>query len=356
MSVIDQKHAAKELFQQQHIPISSRREDGNWTSVQHALVKRLTNRLFFAPITNPVTRPLHILDVGCKTGYWAAEIAQSLSFSRIVGIDTKEHMQRSQLPSQYLCVQADLLSGLPYASASFDYVHQSFRSHQTPASAWSRMLRELYRVTRPGSWIELLETGAAYIRSGPITEQVLFWWKELASLDSVDIEYTHHLERALTQAGCTRVQQQMITVPLGQWGGTLGEAASRNAIAKIVAGRPRLLSTLGLNPEHLDQIVSALPLEWEEYKTTTQVYAVFGQRPSVAEGDEKSTLLQIKRTTPVTTQAIAEQAHLSVADVFTVETGGYCSRQTVQQVVAAFNQLSGMLITIDDIRVSNPSL
>jgi SAM-dependent methyltransferase len=342
--------------QQPYIPVSSLAEDGNWTSVQHALVKRLTNCLFFAPITNPVARPLHILDVGCQTGYWAAEIAQSLSFSRIVGIDTKEHIQRSQLPSHYLCVQGDLLSGLPYASASFDYVHQSFMATQIKASAWPGMLRELYRVTRPGGWVELLETGAAYIRSGPFTQQFLLWWKEIESLDGIDIEYTHHLEPALTRAGIERAQQRIITVPLGQWGGTLGEAASRNAIARIVAMRPRLLSKLGLNPEHVEKTLSALPLEWEEHKTTTQLYAAFGQRPTVGETEVKRTLLEIKRTTPITTQAIAEQAQLSVAEVFAAETGGYCSRQTVQQVVAAFNHLSGMCITLDAIKVSNPLL
>lgn len=51
----------------------------------------------------------------------------------------------------------------------------------------------------------------------------------------------------------------------------------------------------------------------------------------------------------MTTRALAEQARLPVADVFTVETGGYCTRQKAQQVVTAFNQISGMHITVEDI-------
>jgi len=67
----------------------------------------------------------------------------------------------------------------------------------------------------------------------------------------------------------------------------------------------------------------------------------------------KLTLLDIRRTTTVTTQEIAEQAQLPVADVFVVETGGFSSRETAQRVVTAFNQLSGMRVMVEDIRLSN---
>ena len=51
----------------------------------------------------------------------------------------------------------------------------------------------------------------------------------------------------------------------------------------------------------------------------------------------------------MTTHALAERARLPVADVFTVETGGFCTPQKAQQVVTAFNQLSGLHINVEDI-------
>lgn len=63
----------------------------------------------------------------------------------------------------------------------------------------------------------------------------------------------------------------------------------------------------------------------------------------------KQTLLSIKRKTIITTQAIAERAHLPVADVFIVETGGFSSREKAQKVLTAFNQLSGMQVRLEDI-------
>ncbi len=68
--------------------------------------------------------------------------------------------------------------------------------------------------------------------------------------------------------------------------------------------------------------------------------------------NQKQTLLDIKRTTNITTEAIAKCAQLEVADVFTVEIGGYTSWAVAQKVVRAFNQLSGMQVRVDDIKFS----
>ncbi len=70
----------------------------------------------------------------------------------------------------------------------------------------------------------------------------------------------------------------------------------------------------------------------------------------------KQTLLEIKRTTDVTTYAIAERARLSIADVFVVETGGFSSREIAQRVLTAFNQLSGKQVRLDDISVHHTHL
>ena len=65
----------------------------------------------------------------------------------------------------------------------------------------------------------------------------------------------------------------------------------------------------------------------------------------------KQTLLDIKRTTNITTYDIAERAQLPIADVFAVETGGYSSREIAELVVAAFCQLSGIYLTLEDIQI-----
>ena len=65
----------------------------------------------------------------------------------------------------------------------------------------------------------------------------------------------------------------------------------------------------------------------------------------------KQTLLEIRRKTNVTTKAIAEHARLSIADVFVVETGGFSSTEIAQKVITEFNQLSGMRVMLEDIKI-----
>jgi hypothetical protein len=68
------------------------------------------------------------------------------------------------------------------------------------------------------------------------------------------------------------------------------------------------------------------------------------------------TLLEIKRKTNITTQDLAQQAQLPVADVFTVEAGGFTSRDKASRVLAAFNHLSGMRLNLDDIVRQNAAI
>ena len=66
----------------------------------------------------------------------------------------------------------------------------------------------------------------------------------------------------------------------------------------------------------------------------------------------KQTLLSIRRNTDITTQAIAQKAGLPVSDVYTVEVGGCASWALAQKVVSAFNQLSGLKVSVYDIEFS----
>ena len=66
----------------------------------------------------------------------------------------------------------------------------------------------------------------------------------------------------------------------------------------------------------------------------------------------KQTLMQIKRTTNISTKDIAEKAQLPIADVHVILVGGCASWALARKVVNAFNELSAMHIRVDDIKFS----
>ena len=59
--------------------------------------------------------------------------------------------------ASYQFIQGNILDGLPFPDASFDFVHQRLLFFAIPTDRWQFLLNELTRVTRPGGWIEVVE-------------------------------------------------------------------------------------------------------------------------------------------------------------------------------------------------------
>ena len=65
---------------------------------------------------------------------------------------------REDAPDNYVFVQGDVTKGLPFGDNTFDFVHMRLVVMALPATTWLPVVQELHRVTRPGGWIELVDT------------------------------------------------------------------------------------------------------------------------------------------------------------------------------------------------------
>ncbi|RUP49239.1 hypothetical protein BC936DRAFT_142993, partial [Jimgerdemannia flammicorona] len=111
-----------------------------------------------------------ILNVGhiwvrnsCGPGSWTLEMATDFPNSDFCGIDIAEVFPAAIVPRNVKFQKVDVLKGLPFGDNTFDYVYQSEKE-------WPNMIKELLRVTKPGGWIELVETDLLIHDAGPITE------------------------------------------------------------------------------------------------------------------------------------------------------------------------------------------
>lgn len=101
--------------------------------------------------------PFDVLEVGTEVGRWAAGF--DLAVTRFTGVDASEGMieaARANFPGARFDVLGKDLT-LPYGDESFDLTFSVDLMHRNPTPAKRVLLAEMWRVTRPGGRLMLLE-------------------------------------------------------------------------------------------------------------------------------------------------------------------------------------------------------
>jgi ubiquinone/menaquinone biosynthesis C-methylase UbiE len=249
-------------------------EDDRLNFQHHALFHAIGNH-YIAPISSPL--PM-ILDVGTGTGIWASEMARLFPTAMVIGLDLAASSFKQ--PPQENCVlrTGNVLTGLPFPDALFSYTHQRLLVAGIPAEKWSGVVQELVRVTRPGGWVELVEIDNQMQNMGPETARMQDFMNSVSSSLGFDWEVIRHLGEMLTQAGLHHVEQQRIPIPVGEWGGRVGEMMKRDLLAATNAVRPRYCNQANISGADFDQMVEAVAREWDVFHSSCLFYAAYGKR------------------------------------------------------------------------------
>jgi ubiquinone/menaquinone biosynthesis C-methylase UbiE len=100
---------------------------------------------------------LRLLDVACGTGRTLHQLAQAHPALRLYGVDLSPAYIRQarklldDLPEVALAVEN--AEALPYADATFDLATSVYLFHELPRNARRNVLREMFRVVRPGGLV-----------------------------------------------------------------------------------------------------------------------------------------------------------------------------------------------------------
>lgn len=119
-----------------------------------------------------------VLDVGCGTGGWLIEMAQTYPIEKLVGVDINGKViayARAQAESLALDGRVefqtmDALRALEFPDASFDLVNQRAATSWLTTREWNKILQEYQRVTRPGGIIRITEFGGVESNSPALSK------------------------------------------------------------------------------------------------------------------------------------------------------------------------------------------
>lgn len=258
-------------------------EEINRLDFQHYLLRHAFRGNFATPLRNPQA----ILDVGCGTGRWAREMAQTFPEARVAGVDIKAPpadalaVTVDPRQGQFAFTPGNVLEGLPFPDASFDFTHMRLMFLAIPADRWEHVAHELARVTRPGGWIELVEAGPEE-HGGPDVDQLLAWGTEMLRRRGIDANYGRRIGELLRETGLAHVRMRDLAIPLGAWGERVGVMMEADFFSGIRALEGPIASLGVASSEDFLRTVAAAQayVNTPNARCVAPFYIAWGQRPS----------------------------------------------------------------------------
>ncbi|HEY4035721.1 MAG TPA: methyltransferase domain-containing protein [Ktedonobacteraceae bacterium] len=165
-----------------------------------------------------------VLDVGCGTGGWLIEAAQTYPAMSLVGIDISQRMieyasaqaKAHQVNDRVTFHVMDALRPLDFPVASFDLANARYSTSYLRTWDWPELLSELLRVTCPGGVIRVTESevilqsnSSALTRLFEMLQFALFRAAHL--FEDASTGLTSHLTPLFYQYGCEQVQTKTYT-------------------------------------------------------------------------------------------------------------------------------------------------
>jgi ubiquinone/menaquinone biosynthesis C-methylase UbiE len=252
---------------------------------QHYIVRRVLG----GNHQSPLRAPQRILDAGCGTGRWLVEMAAEFPRADVVGVDLVRPASLATMLAplgararQVTFVEADLRQPLPFPDASIDYAHMRLLRGALPPERYLFALREMARVTRPGGWVECVETGEALYHVGPAYQVLLGWTSALLRSRGLDPDLGPKLKDLLLQVGIQQVTKRVV-VSFPDLANTrerrLWQAQAIGVFESPRAREPIVAAGV-TSAEEYDRALAAARTEFASgrYANSDVLYVAYGQR------------------------------------------------------------------------------
>jgi ubiquinone/menaquinone biosynthesis C-methylase UbiE len=249
--------------------------------LQHTVIVRQFGWHIHPRIT--VKPDAEILEVGTGTGVWPVEVAKMLPGVNIQATDINDTYflsPENTPPNVTFSVQSVL--ELPQDwSNKFDLIHQRLLICGLSTENWRTALQELYRVAKPGGWIQLIEidSQAFQPRNDRAGKKLLGWLHDLMNQTGLVVDAVDHVEGHVKAAGFENFTKEMklFTKPKE---GSLGADTIRVQMNHFGHLKPRIISLGIASEEEYTQAEVELQKDWETSNDIANAWFVYcAQKP-----------------------------------------------------------------------------
>lgn len=82
---------------------------------------------------------------------------------------------------------------------------------------WPKVLHEMFRVLKPGGYIELIEADMWHHNPGPVQIAFQTFYKDQCKLLDLDLEIADSLDATIVEKGFELVEKRALDIPIGEW-------------------------------------------------------------------------------------------------------------------------------------------
>ncbi|QRV96550.1 methyltransferase domain protein [Ceratobasidium sp. AG-Ba] len=210
-----------------------------------------------------------VLDSGVGSGAWITALVKEIPGISVQGIDIEDNLFPKNLPKN---VKLDRMSVLDIPLSwtnRFDLVHQRGFVLGLRREEWPVALAQLYRVTKPGGHIQLLDGNLSRARNvGPANRIQNGMLAELCRRRGLVLNVTDQLADMVRAAGFVNVKEDARNIVMSSRNGQIGLDAWTNQYLAFKGLKTPMLNAGGLgyvqSEVEFDQMIEDMGREWEE--------------------------------------------------------------------------------------------
>ncbi|KAF0445842.1 S-adenosyl-L-methionine-dependent methyltransferase [Gigaspora margarita] len=248
---------------------------------QHCFFKRIWQSNYSAPVEEKLRAGAKVLDIGCGPGTWTIEMAETYEQSTFTGVDYVPLFSQEMELANVKFLQANILDGLPFLEDSFDFIRMGLLVTAFNATELKeKVIPEIVRITKPGGWIEFMESDIQYYNEGSttarLTNALSSFMKSKGILESLNSYIPQSLEgNEKIQKG---IQTEEKTCFVGKWAGDLGKMAVEDIANGWTAIKAPLSKAMKMKSQEYDELVATFAKEVEQNKTSFKTWRFVAQK------------------------------------------------------------------------------
>ncbi|KAF9174795.1 hypothetical protein BGX20_009709 [Mortierella sp. AD010] len=173
------------------------------------------------------------------------------------------------------------INHLPYSDEQFDFVYQRRQGIILVSTEWQRTILELFRVTKSGGWIEILEPDQFLRGGGELCQLAGEYCVALFESMGRNPNVVYEMQQLLEGAGFVNVTAKVWSIPVG-WGGPIGEAMLVNQRQFVNELEPIYVRQGHGESQEFREITKGIFEEAVEKKAYINYHVFVAQKPASA--------------------------------------------------------------------------